>query len=98
MGWASSLQAMAFSAGAEDGDRSNSPSPHPGASGWACTPSYDLDNSQSLGTINAFTEFESPEAMRASFSTNSTKAATPSQAADTPLDIRRPVSDVSPVQ
>ena len=97
MGWASSLQAMAFLGKGEDGERSNSPSPQ--TSGWACTPSYDLDNSLSLGTINPFTEFESPEAMRASSSTHATtRVATPPQAPDALLDFSNPVPDVSPVQ
>jgi len=88
---------MAFPLGGEDGERSNSTSPR--TSGWACNPSYDLDNSLSLGTINPFTEFESPEAMRASSSTHATtRVATPLQATGVLLDISKPVPDVSPVQ
>lgn len=58
------------------------------------TQSYDLTHANSLGTINAFGDFHSPEAVRAAGSARS--ARTPASFAETPTDQRPPFPDASP--
>lgn len=71
----------------------------PSTTAWTPTQSYDLGHAKSLGTINAFGDFHSPEALRASGSTQ--PARTPESSStllDLPPELRNPVSDVSPVR
>lgn len=65
--WASSIQELALSLDSSEELRTPGPSPSSAAKAHP-QPSYDLRNASSLGTIDPFREFHSPEAVRASSS------------------------------